>query len=169
LKALEPTAHYLVLTPAAGRMREVLSRLTIPPADLTVLSAPHETVSAYLDAADLGLLLRERSLVNAVASPVKFAEFMASGVPVVISEGIGDYTALVRDRAVGVVVKGPANHPRNTAAISAFLNTYRSDPGAMRRRCRAVAEQVLPLDRVLAEWQALYRTLSIDLHGNVES
>jgi glycosyltransferase involved in cell wall biosynthesis len=164
IKALDPSAHYLVLTPGAARMRDLLARLGIPPGDLTVLSAAHDDVPGYLEAADLGLLLRERSLVNQVASPVKFAEYMASGVPVVISDGIGDYTGLVRERGAGVVVDGVADSPANSATLSEFLSGYRSDPGAMRRRCRAVAEQVLPIDRVLDEWQALYRTLAADLH-----
>ena len=60
-----------------------------------------DEVPLYLAAADYGLLVREPSVTNRVSSPVKFAEYMAAGLPVIISEGIGDYSALVKDKACG--------------------------------------------------------------------
>ncbi len=61
---------------------------------------PHE-VRNYLVAGDYGLLLRPRSVTNLVASPVKFAEYLCAGLKVIISEGIGDYSAFVRERNCG--------------------------------------------------------------------
>lgn len=52
-------------------------------------------VPKYLLAADYGLLLREETVTNQVASPVKFAEYIACGLKVVISQHLGDYTELV--------------------------------------------------------------------------
>ena len=49
-------------------------------------------VPDYLIAADYGLLIREKSVTNKVASPVKFAEYLACGLMVIISEDMGDYT-----------------------------------------------------------------------------
>ena len=52
-------------------------------------------VSKYLLAADYGLLLREETITNKVASPVKFAEYIACGLKVIISKCLGDYTQFV--------------------------------------------------------------------------
>jgi hypothetical protein len=52
-------------------------------------------VPKYLLAADYGLLLREETVTNQVASPVKFAEYIACGLKVIISDHLGDYTELV--------------------------------------------------------------------------
>lgn len=51
-----------------------------------------EEVKNYLLAADYGILYREQSVTNQVASPVKFAEYINCGLKVLISEGLGDYT-----------------------------------------------------------------------------
>jgi hypothetical protein len=51
-------------------------------------------VAEYLIVGDYGLLIRENSVTNQVASPVKFAEYLACGLKVIISEDLGDYTQL---------------------------------------------------------------------------
>ena len=52
-------------------------------------------VQEYLIMADYGLLIREDSITNKVASPVKFAEYLACGLKIIISDKLGDYTDFV--------------------------------------------------------------------------
>ncbi len=60
-------------------------------------------VPKYLLAADYGLLLREETVTNQVASPVKFAEYIACGLKVIISQHLGDYTELVETCENGIL------------------------------------------------------------------
>jgi len=62
-------------------------------------------VPHYLMAANYGLLIREHSITNQVASPVKFAEYLACDLSVLISENIGDYTEFVLENGCGAVIK----------------------------------------------------------------
>jgi hypothetical protein len=62
-----------------------------------------EEVSDILTIADYGLLIREQSVTNQVASPVKFAEYLACGLQIIISEGIGDFTDFVKEQGCGKV------------------------------------------------------------------
>ncbi len=68
------------------------------------LWVPHEKVHAMLVDCDHGLLLRRECVTNRVASPTKFAEYLGAGLPVIISEGVGDLSGLVRDRGLGLVL-----------------------------------------------------------------
>jgi glycosyltransferase involved in cell wall biosynthesis len=52
-------------------------------------------VMNYLSACDYGLLLREETLTNRVASPVKVAEYLAAGLKVITSPQVGDYSDFV--------------------------------------------------------------------------
>ena len=52
----------------------------------------HTEVKDYLNACDYGILIREESVTNQVASPTKFAEYLSAGLPVIISEKLGDYS-----------------------------------------------------------------------------
>jgi hypothetical protein len=64
--------------------------------------APTE-VPNLLVACDYGLLIREKSITNKVASPVKFAEYLACGLDVLISEELGDYTEFVKQNKCGFI------------------------------------------------------------------
>lgn len=64
----------------------------------------HSEVSGILKSCDIGILIREKSVTNKVASPTKFAEYLSAGLPVIISEGIGDYTSFVKQNDCGWVL-----------------------------------------------------------------
>ena len=62
-------------------------------------------VLEYLYIADYGWLLREKSVTSAVASPVKFAEYLAGGLKVLISPHVGDYSEFCRQHLCGLIVE----------------------------------------------------------------
>ncbi len=64
-----------------------------------------EHVMEYLLASDYGFLIRDDSITNQVSSPVKFAEYLACGNRIIISENIGDFSKLVSEQKLGIVVK----------------------------------------------------------------
>ncbi|MFL5763733.1 MAG: hypothetical protein ACJ77K_07295 [Bacteroidia bacterium] len=66
-----------------------------------------EDVMPVLSACDYGLMIRERSVTNEVASPTKFAEYLSAGLDVLISEGIGDFTTFVAVNNCGTVIGEP--------------------------------------------------------------
>ena len=65
----------------------------------------HNEVVDYLDICDFGLLLRENSITNKVASPVKCAEYLSRGLQVLITPDIGDYSEQIRENELGIVVE----------------------------------------------------------------
>lgn len=71
---------------------------------LKVFSLTPQEVYQYLFLADIGLLFREESLVNKVAMPTKFAEYMFSGIPVIISTSILGVARIVEKQNLGIVL-----------------------------------------------------------------
>jgi glycosyltransferase involved in cell wall biosynthesis len=159
IQRYDPKAHYLVLSPAPEQMREVLDEAGIPGNSSTILSVPHAEVAHYLAAADVGLLLREKSVVNQVASPVKFAEFLAAGTPVILSEGIGDYSTMVAKHDVGLVLPGAAPSSDVENLVRRFIENLRRDGHAVRSRCRAVAREQLNADDGVSALRCVYAGL----------
>jgi glycosyltransferase involved in cell wall biosynthesis len=64
-----------------------------------------ENVHEKLSLCNFGILIREQNLINKVASPLKFAEYLRAGLPVLISEGIGDTEKIIKKYDVGVIIK----------------------------------------------------------------
>ncbi len=101
----------------------------------------HSEVPSVLMACDIGILIREQSITNKVASPTKFAEYLSAGLPVIITENLGDYSSFVAKHNCGYVVTGnefpllsTSNIAQRTRMVSlvqdyctkgAYLNQYR--------------------------------------------
>lgn len=62
-----------------------------------------DQVAAVLGNCDHGIMVREDTVTNRVASPTKFGEYLAAGLPVVISEHLGDFSEMVRTENLGHV------------------------------------------------------------------
>jgi hypothetical protein len=66
---------------------------------------PNE-VPNYLISGDYGILIREETITNKVASPVKFAEYLTCGLKVVISNNLGDYSSFITENPLLAVDPG---------------------------------------------------------------
>lgn len=64
----------------------------------------HNDVQSHLLAGDYGIMMREQSITNKVASPTKFAEYLMAGLPVLCSPHIGDYADFVKEHNCGFLV-----------------------------------------------------------------
>jgi hypothetical protein len=64
----------------------------------------HHEVLTYLQCCDYGILVREQSETNRVASPTKFAEYLYAGLKVLVSENLGDFSSFVIEQDCGYIV-----------------------------------------------------------------
>jgi hypothetical protein len=71
---------------------------------IKIISVEHRDMPSYLSAADIGLVARFESTINRVASPTKISEYFAIGLPVLMTEGIGDYDLWVKQFNLGSIV-----------------------------------------------------------------
>src|SRR3954452_8062813 len=72
----------------------------------SVRTAAPDRMPADLFAGDIGLCLYRSSFSRVATAPTRFAEYLAAGMPVVVTRGVGDLEAIVEDRGVGVVLQG---------------------------------------------------------------
>ena len=148
--------HFLVLTPDIDEGKQMASAM-LPAGKYSVRSAHHTEVPRFLRAADLGILLRQSHPLNEVACPTKFGEFILSGLPVLISAGIGDCSAFVSDREAGVVLDGP-----DPDLAADALARVRREPGASRRARIAGLSASFSRSRAAEEMAAVYRRLATE-------
>jgi glycosyltransferase involved in cell wall biosynthesis len=95
----------------------------------------HE-IPTYLPVADFGFLLRSQSLVNRVASPTKFGEYLAAGVPVITTPFAGDAPQIVGKSECGFIIEDV------DSSISTNLLTFISRSMKQRERLFAICRDV---------------------------
>ena len=159
-----PNAHFMALTTQPAIMEKAIRSAGIGESCTTVLSVSPQDVPKYLAASDLGLLLRHESIVNAVASPVKFGEYMAAGVPLIMTHGIGDYSQAVMQQGLGAVISLQSAENVIEESFNQFLT---GDLSTARCRCRNFASEFLSWDSYKDTTAAIYRSIHSFSHADI--
>lgn len=147
IRECRENAHFFALTTEPDAMRALAQKHGLQHKDFTLMRVSYEQVPYYLAAGDIGLLLREPSLVNKVASPVKFGEYLAAGLPLIMTEGIGDYSEWVRNHSVGVVYEYGAKKEEMISLVTKFLERYFQKRDVLQMRCQNLARRKLSYPR----------------------
>ena len=113
--------------------------------DYRVVSAAPEDVPRYLAAAEAGLLLTRPSFARRASSPTKYAEYLAAGLPVIATSGIGDLDEQIEEGRTGTLL--PRLDRAAYAEAIRVVDELRRDP-ALAERCRAAARERYDLETV---------------------
>lgn len=152
-------AYALVLThgPAAPIVAE-LERHGFTAHDYRVTRIEPADVPMYLGAADVALSIIRPSYARIASSPTKFAEYLAAGLPVISTAGIGDLDGHIEEGRAGVLLRG-LDREAYLDAVRA-VEILRGDPG-LGERCRQEARVRYDLETVGgARYRRLYEALS---------
>lgn len=107
LSVTDDSLFLLMLTSEDHMAREFQLKHKIPDERIRILNLDNKDVCAYLNASDWSVLLRHDMPVNNVASPTKFAEYLMTGLPVIISPHVGDFSDFVVEHDIGCVIPTP--------------------------------------------------------------
>lgn len=119
-----PGGRMVVLTPEPTEpIRRAMEDVGFPQDAMVVKRAAHADVPAYLDAADVAFATYRSTPSSAFLSPVKVGEYWASGLPVMITAGVGDEEAIIREHPEGGVLIDPMvpDHAASFAAMQRIL------------------------------------------------
>lgn len=117
--------------------------------------APQE-VARELACGDVGLCLVASSFSKRASAPTRFGEYLAAGMPVIVTRGVGDLESLVAEHGVGVVLDGEDAEAMARAASAA--RALAAD-AATSERCRELARACFDVERGSRRYAALYRTM----------
>jgi len=124
---------------------ELIQKHNIPDDSYRLEEVPHDKVGNILGIADIGLLLRERHPVNYVASPTKFGEYLAAGVPVIATDGIGDTSEIIKIEKVGVIISANeyGSPEADVQKIIRYFDELNSQRKVIAIRCMDVASRCI--------------------------
>ena len=158
-----PSLDLLILTHSdPSAVKTLLADAAAPEGRCTFLQVSHREVPKHLASGSFGVLLLQGNRSLRGACPTKVAEYLAAGLPVVSSPGIGDLNILLPRERVGVVLQ---DHSQASIAEGvAQLTELLSEGEALRVRCRGVAEREYSLAGAGGpSYRALYRDVEARL------
>jgi glycosyltransferase involved in cell wall biosynthesis len=153
--AFDPAAHALILSEdGAGAFARDLAARGVAPTRITALGVQPREVPRWFSNCAAGLLFVRSAPSKKGSAPTKLAEFLACGVPVIATPGVGDTEALLMENRAGILVRpgDPAGYHRALRELRAL----RREGPELARRCRRVAEEWLSLGAAARSLEALY-------------
>jgi glycosyltransferase involved in cell wall biosynthesis len=119
------------------------------------LRLPQDEVVGELVKSNFGILLRPKHILSKVCSPIKFAEYLAAGLPLILNEDIGDTGEIILKHRVGVIIK---NSDFDTAARE--MRTLLLDENIY-SRCIGVAKSEFDIETSFEQYEKIYDKLLV--------
>jgi len=101
----DDAVHFLGITPNTAALQALLRHAQLPLDRCTVMHVPHRSVAEYLSAGDAGLLVRPLDHLAKVVQPVKLGEYLAAGVPIIVSAGTSAIDTMITASGAGLVTR----------------------------------------------------------------
>lgn len=101
-----PEAHFKMLTGQVDLARNFAKESGLKPESFHAERVPPSEVPRHIARANLGLALRLPSFSQCGVAPIKVAEYLLCGVPVLANPGVGDLDRQI-DTNVGILVEDP--------------------------------------------------------------
>jgi len=99
-----PAFRLIILTPnAVADVRRKLAAVGLGPDRAFVTMAPHAEVPEYLSAADFAFSPIRPAPCRLFCSAIKIGEYWANGLPVLVTPGVGDDSAIIESENAGAV------------------------------------------------------------------
>ncbi len=151
LQRADPAFALLLLTQSIPEAQAACRAEGLAPADYRVIAVAPEQMPAYLSLAEAGLSFLKPG--HEMANPIKLAEYLACGLPVVLSPGQGGAADLIERAEAGLVI--PAFDPAAYDQAAARLLRLLRQPG-LAARCRLLAEERYSLTAAVEAYTHIY-------------
>jgi glycosyltransferase involved in cell wall biosynthesis len=160
LKKQMDNIHFLILTDGVGSFQKIFKKCGINDENYSIYSVKHSEVPDYAVSADMAILLRDSSIVNQVAAPAKFGEYLALGLPVIVTKGIGDTEDIIKKHNVGVVLEDLASDEVERR-INEMLDLIRHGRPNLSEDCVRVANNLLSKEVSINEFMRVYEECQV--------
>lgn len=162
VKKIYPKSHLLILTRDFITAKKLLDKYMKDVSNITLLSLDYSKVPDYLMAADVGLLLREPTLVNKVAFPTKYAEYLSCGLFVLTTQAVEDVSAYtIAKPVIGYVLRQfPELDNDELCRLIRQLQENRLLTDAGRHERSAIAARMFGIEATFSKYLEIYDDLA---------
>ena len=153
-KIREDAFFWIATNSDTNEVEETVKKYGLDREDYEVNNLDFTDMPRALSASDMSIMFYKRNLSGAGCSPIKFAESLSCGLPVMINPGIGDTEEIIRKEGVGVVFDASAgSYEKASHEVLSLL----AAKDALKKKCRAVAENYFSLSSGVNKYKEIYQ------------
>lgn len=159
LKRRKPEGFALILTQSEPTtIASLLRSFGYGDRDFLITRVAPKDIPKYLSASDAAVSFIKPCYSKRASSPTKNAEYLASGLPVIANDGIGDTTEQIESENVGVIIKDFSRESYEIAVSD--LDQLMKASSDLEERCRRAAFAYFDLESVGGNrYRRIYRRL----------
>lgn len=150
-KLKNDTLHFLFLTKDSKELVHAKAKeRQIAMEDITVLSVPYQEMPSYIHGIDYALFFIRPSFSKLASSPIKQAEFMSMGIPIICNAGVGDTKEIVLQHNAGYVF--------DKMTLTAFEKFNFKDLSFEKEKTINAATTIFSLQKGVEMYNTIYNT-----------
>jgi glycosyltransferase involved in cell wall biosynthesis len=159
MRACAPAARFEVWTRQdSSRLRAAAGAAGVPEAALRVTAGDRSAVAAALGRCHAGVSFLNDGYSNRSSLPTKMPEYLACGLAVVTSPGVGDLDGQLAEARAGVTLPTCAPSDEELRAAARRTVELLREP-ELPARARSLAEREFALEAGVGRYDAVYRLL----------
>ncbi|MFA5388602.1 MAG: glycosyltransferase family 4 protein [Candidatus Omnitrophota bacterium] len=148
-------AHFLIVTHTGKKIADKYCREKgLHESDFTIIESEFEDVPYYTKLGDAGMFFIKQVLSKRSSCPTKFAEYLASSLPVIINSQIGDTDVIVENNRLGVVIKD-LNKDAYMNALNELMELLK-DKDMLVARCHKTVDTMFSLEMGVSKYFSIY-------------
>lgn len=146
-------AKFIIQSQSLSFLEACLSKVKFNHEKLTVISSSQEDVIDHMSDCVVGIQIMSRPDDRL---SIKFVEYLAAGLPVIVSENVRGAADIVKNYKVGFVLNDDFSNKHEALQ---FISNVVNDRMFWRTKCRNLAEELFSCDVVSKKLKRLYETV----------
>lgn len=137
-------AYFILLTSKADFpiAEEFIKKYDISCNDLLLRNVPNEEVRGFLNASDIGVLLRHDHIMNRVASPGKIGEYVACGLTLLTTRATTIHSDILEKTGQAILIEDMDDNNEFVEKIDEYVKQIKNRENELKRRREFIKENV---------------------------
>ena len=157
LLSIKPNAKILIINKGEHPfISATLEDCKIPMSSVELISAKHSDVPHLIKKMDATIFFLKPLFSKQAAAPTKLGEFLASGIPCLTNEGVGDMAVIVNEAGVGKTINDFSDKAITKGVIDLIELSQQDD---IIERCTKTAAEQFSLKNGIDSYSRIYNNL----------
>ena len=154
---IHPNSKILIVNKGEHKyIQESLENSKVALSSVEIIAANHQDIPILIKRMDAAVFFLKPLFSKHASAPTKLGEFLASGVPCLTNEGIGDMSDILNSNKVGKTIDVFSKSSIREGIIELIELTQQKD---IMERCRKAAESYFSLSDGINSYSKIYKSL----------